>query len=497
MAKYRVTTDAGTFEVTTDEPNAAPVPGMEKLGGQPPAAGAKPAIDALTGPSDSELFNTPSPKPGDSGPGFWHSAYNMLPHPIDAVNDWINKPNKLSQASDAAQQERLGHAPSGQPDLSIAGGPDSPGALMNAAGGPVVTAGEQAAEGNVSGAAGSLAGGYGQLAAPAAIPAIARRAPNLSRAASAGAAAAGPDVGVGSLKAGAGLATAVGAQAIPGVGHYAGYAGIYPMIRGLHQIGRGLGKGAKAASEAWPDPAPPAELPPGLARAAEPMPDYLANQASASGKAMLRSPGGVRGGGSGGGSRSQSQGMRLRIAPNPAETTEGTDTAPPPPPARSLEPPPDLGPSGVSLDDLAASQGAKKPFDKLNYADQQHIMKLKARLDTDATAKSTPPPAPAPYSGPAQGQGAIHPEHAANRTALARDAARRIYDSGASADAIAQAGNDPELWDGIAQNVDAARGSPAGVRRVKISDPDTQAEVIKQLRALEITSKLRDSLSQP
>jgi len=46
MSKYRVTTDGGTYEITTDEASKPPtVPGTEKLGGQPPKAGQSPRVN--------------------------------------------------------------------------------------------------------------------------------------------------------------------------------------------------------------------------------------------------------------------------------------------------------------------------------------------------------------------------------------------------------------------------------------------------------------------
>lgn len=67
MAKYRVETDGGTFEVETDE---GAVPGMEKLGGQPPAAG-KPPVDvqlvsrAAALGLGSDIPESAKPKPGE------------------------------------------------------------------------------------------------------------------------------------------------------------------------------------------------------------------------------------------------------------------------------------------------------------------------------------------------------------------------------------------------------------------------------------------------
>lgn len=110
---------------------------------------------------------------------------------------------------------------------------------------PAITAGSQAAQGNVGGAVGTLLSGYG-------VPAVigkalgSETAANLGTAAKAGVKASVSDVALGSLKVGAGAGAA---EMLPGESGAVGrWVLMYP---GARQIAAGFAKGATAARDAW------------------------------------------------------------------------------------------------------------------------------------------------------------------------------------------------------------------------------------------------------
>lgn len=470
------TVDPGDWE-TVSGPK---VPGMEKLGGHAPSAAHAPTIDALQGPSDAELFGTPTPNPKDAdGPGFFRSAYNQLPHPIDAVNEWIHRPDKLRQASDAARQEREaashGQRLSGQPDLSIASGPDSPGALPSMVAGPAVTAGEQMAEGNPSGAAGSLVGGYGQYAASTGIAKAAPAMVRTAKAAGTGIKAAAPEMatGAGMIAAGEG-AGELADMALPhGVANFvkwpARVAGAYPGAKLMYS-------GAKKGLTAFSNDLGARNA---VAKAKLIREEQLSNPRS---PVWEDSP------------PSNETATPDSVQSIPSQLPSGRSVGPAPP-----SPPPDMPPGlgrRLAWSQISPATPQSPPAIEPIYGDLPSGRVPGGKL-TDALYEPKPTP---PISIDRSTPRPVAPGESTNRTTLANELAQLMYDHGISSRDAAQYMNDAH-WDNMAEAIDAKRGTPAGVRRISNPSDATRTEAIHRLRTLErdtsIASQLRNAMLEP
>jgi hypothetical protein len=212
---------------------------------------------------------------------FFKSAAAALPHPIDAVKEWWNKPAEYGKAADAmhvlsqlheraaAMAENKGkpvnqwaHPPVTPEEQAIiekgmtanlATADDTTGMM-----GPALLAGGQAQKGDIAGAAGTLVGGYGAPAAAGALadPYVRATAADAvktgARATAAGVKAAAPDVGVGAAKVAGGYAVA--RIPVPGVNPlFEAVAGGPIVAGGVKQMGRGLVKGFGALKQSLAD----------------------------------------------------------------------------------------------------------------------------------------------------------------------------------------------------------------------------------------------------
>ena len=230
-------------------------------------------------PEGFQVESAPTEEPGPFH-RFFTGVAQALPHPIDAVREWWNKPDEYAKAADAMHtltqiHNRAAAMPEnkGKPMEKWKQPPVSPeeqavidkgmqanlGTAEDTTGimGPAIGAAGEAKKGNLAGAAGQMVGAYG---VPAAVGAGVEALPEgTGTALKAGAKAAAPDVAQGTLKAGAGY----GAMQIPGVNPIAEALAGGPIIKaGIEQAGKGVVKGYKALKQSLADTKKTAAGPP-------------------------------------------------------------------------------------------------------------------------------------------------------------------------------------------------------------------------------------------
>lgn len=255
--------------------------------GDKPAAAATSAADWGSGDKPAA-----GQQPG-AGSRLWSSFVDALPHPIDALKEWANRPSEVGKAMDGLhelnqldKQAAADPQNQGKPrnqwvmpsstraqkdtiergmNAQIGGSPDG-NALTDLAG-PGGKAAKQFASGDYAGGSGTLLGGYGApVALGAAGGAAIEAAPTAARVAKAAVKAGGADVAAGTAKvAGAGALGYAASQMGPfgqGLDAVAGMnelSGKGVIGSGLKQAGRGLKAGydaGKAALAPAPAPAP-------------------------------------------------------------------------------------------------------------------------------------------------------------------------------------------------------------------------------------------------
>lgn len=506
------------------------------------AAGATPVNDWQTvDPGDWQTVgeksvpgaDTQSALPGQEPEGFWHSLATStgIPQLIkgdpnaktptskwDAFKQTVETVNPFSPFVDMAKNayQHLGAAG----ERVMAGDPNR---AMNEAAGAVPVfgpnaykAGQQLEEGDYAGAAGTTLGTIGQALIPESI----RRAPAAAAATRDLAMQPGnPDILVGSG------VTAGGVHGmVKGNLGYGGAATAY----GLGRIWKGVMKNKAAAMSDAADATEAAPPPPnqfvGPRQAAwQDLPDSAPPDV-----APLKSiPGTLPSGRNVGPAPALPppptrtplwQGNQQPTIPQPPDITSlpsqlpsgrtpggiGNQVPSTPAPAAASAPAPAVptAPPGVDLDQLARSLGGKS-FNKLDAKGQSYVQAIADRINNPLPAQSAPAGTGSPSvpQGPIEGQGIPTPEapaHVANRQTLAREAAKQIFQSGASSDDVQQyMMNDDDWWDKVGQSTDIARGTPKGERRVNLTKEATRAETIRQLKALEISDKINQSLQQP
>lgn len=154
---------------------------------------------------------------------------------------------------------------------------------------------------------------------------------------------------------------------------------------------------------------------------------------------------------------------------------------------------------------------ANKPYSKLKAgsADKATIDRVAARGITRPTPQDVPD-LPSPEESPAPQTMTIPPKpdtrgveaHAANRMALAKDAAQALHNNGNGISSADMALGGDQDWAMAEQLTDALRGVPKGApKRTDLSNPETRALTLKQLRELEriqsVKQQLRDSMQEP
>lgn len=102
--------------------------------------------------------------------GFLKSAWQALPHPIDAVNEWLSRPSAFDALHAAhlmgeAKHRKLKPEEQAFVNKAMAAGVGLPGGnILNDTAAPGIRAGQQVSQGDPAGAAGTIVGGYGPMA---------------------------------------------------------------------------------------------------------------------------------------------------------------------------------------------------------------------------------------------------------------------------------------------------------------------------------------------